>query len=88
MSIQNYNCSKILNIVKKQIIFNSYHSLLSDLKNIKLCSNCTKHFLTSKRYISSSKNNIIPNENKPFIFEAGKFIMTWLISLYVYKFFY
>lgn len=72
MSIQNYNCSKILNIVKKQIIFNSYHSLLSDLKNIKLCSNCTKHFLTSKRYISSSKNNIIPNENKPFIFEAVK----------------
>jgi len=72
MSIQNYNCSKILNIVKKQIIFNSYYSIFSDLNNNKLCNYRTERLLTSNRYISSSKNNIIPNENKPFIFEAVK----------------
>jgi len=72
MSIQNNNCSKIMNIVKKQIIFNSYYSIFSDLNNNKLCNYRTERLLTSNRYISSSKNNIIPNENKPFIFEAVK----------------
>jgi len=61
-----------MNIVKKQIIFNSYYSIFSDLNNNKLCNYRTERLLTSNRYISSSKNNIIPNENKPFIFEAVK----------------
>jgi len=82
MSIQNSYYLGIKNIVKKQVISNSCHLLLSD-SNFKKLNGYSRNSLTFKRYNSSTfkiKNNIIPNENKPFMFEAGKFYIIIYIN--------
>jgi len=78
MLIQHNNLLSITNsIIKRQLSLNDSFVLTTSFNKICVNSHFSKNVRISKRFNSLSTSfesrNLMSNDNKPFIFEAGKY---------------